>query len=140
MFRQQETYTVKEFMNRHTKVEKVTEKKKTRFTNKTLIPLAALPFAHIKGAFAADPTVAANTIASGQMYDKVISAFNPLVDLIQALSYPIAMIVVLGGSLFIMIGNKEKGFGMMQAAGLGYVLVQLTPLVLKILVDAIGTM
>lgn len=139
MFRKRvETYSISEFMNRgKSEVKKVNSKK---FTEIGVLPLAALPFTHIKSAFAADPTMATNAIASGQMYDKVISAFNPLVDLIQALSYPIAMIVVLGGSLFIMIGNKEKGFGMMQAAGLGYVLVQLTPLVLKILVDAIGTM
>lgn len=138
MFKQrEESYTIKQFMNRQTKAEKVKTTKKTRFSKQALIPLAALPFTHIQSAFAADPTIATTAIASGQMYDKVINAFNPLVDLIQALSYPIAMIVVLGGSLCIMIGSKEKGFGMMQAAGLGYVLVQLTPLVLKILVDAI---
>lgn len=138
MFRKtEETYSISEFLNRGK--NEVKEVKSKKFS-KVLIPLAAAPFTHIKGAFAADPTVATNAIASGDMYNKVIQAFNPLVDLIQALSYPIAMIVVLGGSLFIMIGNKEKGFTMMQAAGLGYVLVQLTPLILKILVDAIGTM
>lgn len=73
---------------------------------------------------------------STQIYDSMVHAFDPLIDIIQALAYPIAMVVVLGGALFIMIGNKEKGFSMMQGAGLGYVLVQLTPMVLNILVSA----
>lgn len=56
--------------------------------------------------------------------------------LTQALATPIAMVVVLGGAIMVMINQKEKGFSMMQTAGLGYVLVQMTPLVLNILVDA----
>lgn len=99
----------------------------------SLIPLAAQSFFEATPAMAAEavPAVAANA-----MYDKMLHAFDPLITLVQALAYPVAMVVVLGGALFIMIGNKEKGFSMMQGAGLGYVLVQMTPLVLNILVEA----
>lgn len=67
---------------------------------------------------------------------KMMSAFNPLIDLIQGLAYPVAMVVVLGGSIFVMIGNSDKGFSMMQKAGLGYLLIMITPMILDVLVDA----
>lgn len=67
---------------------------------------------------------------------KMITAFDPIINLIQAMAYPVAMVVVLGGALFIMVGNKDKGFSMMQTAGLGYVLVMVAPVILNVLVDA----
>lgn len=141
--RKQEVYSIKEFMNRKTEVVELTEKeKKAFFETGVLIPLAVLPFLKVKAAFAAEAmpvTTAASAnaaVTAGAIYDKMLHAFDPLITLIQAIAYPVAMVVVLGGALFIMIGNKEKGFTMMQGAGLGYVLVQLTPLFLKILVEA----
>ncbi|WHY93742.1 hypothetical protein QNK12_09895 [Neobacillus cucumis] len=143
--RKEEVYSVKEFMNRgRFDVEPgLTEKeKKVFFESGVLIPLAVAPFLKAKVIFAneAIPVTAAASanaaVTTSAIYDKMLHAFDPLITLIQAVSYPIAMVVVLGGALFIMIGNKEKGFTMMQGAGLGYVLVQLTPLFLKILVEA----
>jgi len=64
----------------------------------------------------------------------ILHAFDPLIDLIQALAYPIAGVMIAGGCLFIMVGNKEKGMSMLQNAAMGYILVQLTPLFLKLLV------
>lgn len=102
-----------------------------------LIPLAVAPFVVGTRALASEGGQAVVTVANtAGIYERMIHAFDPLIDLIQALAYPVAMIVVLGGALFIMIGNKEKGFAMMQGAGLGYVLVQLMPMVLNILVEA----
>jgi hypothetical protein len=128
MFKKREqVYTVKEFMHRKTG-DKVAE---TGSKPYGLIPLAVAPF--LQGTHAFASTVATNA----DTYDKVVKAFDPLIGLVQALSYPVAMIVVLGGALFVMIGDKSKGFSMMQGAGLGYVLVQLTPLMLDILVSAL---
>lgn len=90
----------------------------------SLIPLAAAPLI---------PTV---THAESNIQTKMMSAFDPLINLIQGLAYPVAMIVVLGGSIFVMIGNSEKGFSMMQKAGLGYLLVMIAPMILDVLVDA----
>jgi len=114
-----EVMSISEFMNR-----KIEEPK--NFHPVSLAPLATAPL------WSATPALAANA----DIYGKMVGAFDPLVSLIQALAYPIAMVVVLGGALFVMIGNKEKGFTMMQSAGLGYVLVQMTPMVLDILVQA----
>ncbi len=91
----------------------------------SLIPLAAAPvLSTIK--------VSAET----SIQAKMMTAFNPLIELIQGMAYPVAMIVVLGGAIFVMIGNSDKGFSMMQKAGLGYVIVMIAPMILNVLVDA----
>ncbi|RDU34703.1 hypothetical protein DRW41_22015 [Neobacillus piezotolerans] len=135
--RKEEVYSIKEFMARKNAPETLTEQEKKAFIESTvLLPLAVTPFLKVKTAFAASAVPVTAAATTGAMYDKMLHAFDPLITLVQALAYPVAMVVVLGGALFIMIGNKEKGFSMMQGAGLGYVLVQMTPLVLNILVEA----
>lgn len=139
--RKEEVYSIKQFMARKTEVIELTEKEKKAFRESTiLIPLAVAPFLKVKAALAATAVPVSAAVATGAMYDKMLHAFDPLITLVQALAYPVAMVVVLGGALFIMIGNKEKGFSMMQGAGLGYVLVQMTPLVLNILVEAMRSL
>jgi hypothetical protein len=125
MFRKTESMTIKEFMERQ-----YTKKVKKLPSELSMIPLAIMPV------LSATPAFAETHRVTDAMYDKMLHAFDPLITLVQALAYPVAMVVVLGGALFVMIGNKEKGFTMMQGAGLGYVLVQMTPLVLNILVEA----
>ncbi|MCO0597351.1 hypothetical protein NGI46_07710 [Peribacillus butanolivorans] len=143
--RKEEVFTIKEFMARkHRNVvasDTFEFKEEVRESIGVLGALSMIPLA-IKPILAATPAIAAGAVpvtavaASSAMYDKMLHAFDPLITLVQALAYPVAMIVVLGGALMIMIGDKPKGFSMMSSAGLGYVLVQLTPLVLNILVDA----
>ena len=118
------TYNFQEFMQRREKESKLA------FATGATLPILMSP--SIVGA---EEAVPANTDG---LYDRTVEAFDPLVVLAQALAYPIASIVVLGGALFIMIGNKEKGFTLMQGAALGYILVQMTPLLLQVLVDAMG--
>ncbi|SFD43663.1 hypothetical protein [Bacillus sp. UNCCL81] len=149
MFRKKETYTIKEFMNRwkEPKVEVVPltewELKKAKeagviagFTLPLLFTGALKSTKVLAASTYSDPAGAVEVAGKVDMYHKMIVAFDPLIGLVQALAYPVCMVVVLGGALFIMIGNKEKGFAMMQGAGLGYVLVQMTPIILNILVDA----
>lgn len=143
MRKKEEVFTIKEFMARkHVKrvdVDAFEFKEEARESFGVLGALSILPLA-TKPLFAAKPALAAGTVTaaatSGAMYNNILHAFDPLITLVQALAYPVAMVVVLGGALFIMIGNREKGFSMMSGAGLGYVLVQMTPLVLNILVEA----
>lgn len=91
----------------------------------SLLPLAAAPFIPIK-VFAEEISVK----------EKMMNAFTPIIDLIQGMAYPVAMVVVLGGAIMVMIGNSEKGFTMMQRAGMGYLLVMIAPMILDVLVDA----
>ncbi|WP_100408429.1 hypothetical protein [Bacillus solitudinis] len=70
----------------------------------------------------------------GAAKDKIIDAFMPLVDMIQALSYPIALVMLTGGALLFMINQKDRGIGLIQNASIGYILVQLMPMMMQLLV------
>lgn len=78
--------------------------------------------------------VPAMAAAGGGMHTKIIHAFDPLVHLIQDLAHPIAAVMIAGGCLYIMTGNREKGMQMMQNAAIGYILVQMAPMMLNLLV------
>jgi hypothetical protein len=107
------------------------------------IPIAALAASRVMaaaltpGAVAAAPEVDAIPAMGGvsaSVHSKIIHAFDPLVNLIQDLAYPIAAVMIAAGSIMIMIGNKEKGMQYLTNAALGYILVQLVPLMLSLLV------
>lgn len=83
--------------------------------------------------------VPAMAAISGTTRETIMHAFDPLINLIQFLSYPIAGVMIAGGCLFIMVGNRENGMKMLQNAALGYILVQLSPLLLKLLVGIGGS-
>jgi len=65
---------------------------------------------------------------------KIMHAFDPLIDLIVSLSYPVAGVMIAGGCLFIMVGNRDRGMQLLQNAAIGYLLMQLSPLMLDLLV------
>lgn len=138
--KKQEVYSIKEFMTgRHNEPKKFEFKEEVRESLGVLGAISLIPLT-TKQFFASTPVFAAESVPvvapTDIMYEKMLHAFDPLIMLVQALAYPVAMVVVLGGAIMVMINQKEKGFGLMQTAGLGYVLVQMTPLVLNILVDA----
>ncbi|MFE8704149.1 hypothetical protein ACFYKX_26635 [Cytobacillus sp. FJAT-54145] len=139
MFKRKESMSIKEFMNRKEKEsmfplvhQDAVDKGMIAGFSLGMVPLI---FPMTKAVPASAHEVVTVT-AQSQMYDKMITAFDPLINLIQGLAYPIAMIVVLGGSILVMMQQREKGYSMIMGAGLGYVLVQMTPMVLDILVDA----
>jgi hypothetical protein len=125
LFKKTETMSIKEFMNREYEI------KNKNMVNKIALS-SILPLAITSPAFAESDL---SNVISSKLYEKVIHAFDPLVVLVQALSYPIGLTVMLGGGLFIMIGNREKGFSLIQQAGMGYILVQMLPLLMDLLVD-----
>lgn len=80
----------------------------------------------------------AGVIADG-VKDKVMHAFDPLIHLVQYLAYPIAGVMIAGGCLMIMVQQREAGMKMLQNAAIGYILVQLSPLLLNLLVGIGGS-
>lgn len=58
---------------------------------------------------------------------------DPLVDIMVALSFPIASVIIVGSCFFFMFDKAEKGFDSIMKAGLGYVLIQVSPLILDVL-------
>jgi hypothetical protein len=91
------------------------------------------PSAFAQNAQAAIPAMSAATKT------KILHAFDPLIDLVQSLSYPIAGVMIACGCLFIMVGNRERGMQMLQNAAIGYILVQLSPMLLELLVGIGGS-
>lgn len=73
------------------------------------------------------------TVTSGDMVAKVTSAFDPLINIMVGLSLPIAGVMLTAGALLIMVGQKEMGYKLLINCGMGYVLVNLTPLGMDIL-------
>lgn len=69
----------------------------------------------------------------GQLYNHIVNAFEPVIFLIKVVSYPIASVVALCGSLFIMVGSQERGFSLISRAGIGYIVVQMIPLFMRLL-------
>lgn len=127
MFRKTESMSVKEFMQRKPLDKKVDWMPIIKIGVAAGVTVLSLTFGDIS--FAAAGTI------NGAVTAKVVNAFSPLVELVKALSYPISLVMMLGGGLFVMIGNSDRGFGMIQKAGLGYVLVQMLPLLMDLLVE-----
>jgi Type IV secretion system pilin len=72
--------------------------------------------------------------ASG-LADKIIGAFDPIIQLVQGVSYPIAFLMICGGFLLIMIGQRSKGLSFIKWAAVGYVGIQFAPAIMQILVS-----
>ncbi len=84
-------------------------------------------------------TIPVNTIPqhTGIIADKSLeilaTALDPVIQILVAISFPIASVIMVGACFFFMLGNSEKAWSMIMNAGLGYVLINLSPLFLQIL-------
>ncbi|MGG1679877.1 hypothetical protein ACIFOT_29785 [Neobacillus sp. NRS-1170] len=78
-------------------------------------------------------TVGASAVVGETATRTLAHALDPLIDILVAISLPVASVVMVGGCFFFMLGNSEKAWSMIQNAGLGYVLIQLSPLFIKML-------
>ncbi|QHZ58577.1 hypothetical protein M655_024710 [Brevibacillus sp. NSP2.1] len=67
--------------------------------------------------------------------DKIIGAFDPIIQLAQGVSYPVAFLMICGGCLLIMVGQRSKGLAMLKWAAVGYVGMQFAPAIMQILVS-----
>lgn len=65
--------------------------------------------------------------------EMLANVLDPVVQILVAISFPIASVIMIGACFFFMFGNSEKAWSMIMNAGLGYVLIQLSPLFLEIL-------
>lgn len=63
----------------------------------------------------------------------IANILDPVIHILVAISLPIASVIMIGSLFWFMFGKSEKAWGMIMNAGLGYVLIQLSPLFLKIL-------
>lgn len=102
-----------------------------------VIAASATPIAPVATPAMPMPTVSPIGDPTGFVADKSLemlaTVLNPVIDILVAISFPIASVIMVGACFFFMIGNSEKAWSMIMNAGLGYVLVQLSPLFLEIL-------
>lgn len=112
------TYNFREFVRREHEM-------KIKAPKYSLIPLAATPLM---------PT----TVFAESSRSQVMEAFSPIIDLIQNLAYPVSLVCVLAGGIFVMIGSQDKGFTMITRSALGYCLVMMLPMFMDILVQAMA--
>jgi len=67
--------------------------------------------------------------------DMILKAFDPLMDVFQAISLPVATLMILGGFLLVIIGQRHKGIQMIKWSSVGYIGVQFVPAIMRILYD-----
>lgn len=108
------TYDFKDFMKREHEMN-------NKVPVVSLIPLATAPF------------VPTSVFAEASIQEKMMTAFDPLLQLIQGAAYPIALSVVLAGAIFVIIGNSDRGFSMISKASMGYVLISVLPMIFDVL-------
>lgn len=134
------TQTIKfgDFMDGSYKAEKKDVNKLTRTLVKAgcMVPLALTPkvaFASgIGDAVGQGTGVVANKITGTSLY-VLAHALDPVTQILIAISLPIASVVMIGGCFFFMFNRPEKAWATIMNAGLGYILIQLSPLFVKIL-------
>jgi hypothetical protein len=66
--------------------------------------------------------------------DVIIKACDPIIDLLQGVSYPVAFIMITGGFLLIMTGQTSRGMHFIKWACLGYLGLQFAPALMKIVI------
>lgn len=96
-----------------------------------MIPLALTTAAH---ANAAESIAASATqVVAGTTLQVLAHALDPLTQILVAISLPVASVVMIGGCFFFMFGQSERAWSTIQNAGLGYLLIQISPLFIKVL-------
>jgi hypothetical protein len=122
-------------------------RKATKIACAAILPLATCGAVGTLGfaitAFASTNAVPVTTqvvVAAGakewmgeQALSTLAHVLDPVVDILVALSFPIASVVIVGSCFLFMFGNSEKAWTGIQNAGLGYVLIQVSPLILNVL-------
>ncbi|MEA0556094.1 hypothetical protein U1P98_18740 [Lysinibacillus irui] len=72
-------------------------------------------------------------IIADKSLEMLATILDPVVQVLVAISFPIASVIMVGACFWFMIGNGEKAWSIIMNAGLGYVLIQMSPLFLDIL-------
>ncbi|ULT55384.1 hypothetical protein L1999_20080 [Neobacillus drentensis] len=135
-------YKVKEKKRRNNRVKKV-----AHLASAAVLPLATCGAVGTLGfamkAFAATTStpvsapvvieVGAKEWMSEHTLSTLAHVLDPLVDIMVALSFPIASVIIVGSCFFFMFGKSEKAWDGIMKAGLGYVLIQVSPLILDVL-------
>lgn len=100
-------------------------------TSIALPALLAKPAA-ASGLEAAVPASASQYIGEKTL-ETIAHALDPLIELMVALSFPVCSVIIVGSCFFFMLGKSERAWSGIQNAGLGYILMQIMPMLLNVL-------
>jgi hypothetical protein len=81
----------------------------------------------------APPEVIQTGVIADKSLEAIANVMEPLINILVAVSFPVASVIMVGACFFFMFGNSEKAWSMIMNAGLGYVLIQMSPLFLNML-------
>ncbi|MEA1855565.1 hypothetical protein U9M49_21110 [Cytobacillus sp. OWB-43] len=129
-----ETMSIGEFLSGDYK-KKEYNRKNSKIINKVGTSIT-IPLILAKPVFAATPTaipVGTTEYLGEKSLEILAHALDPLVDLMVALSFPISSVVVIGSCFFFMLGKSDRAWTGIQNGALGYVLIQIMPMLLKVL-------
>ncbi|MFJ6414991.1 hypothetical protein [Terribacillus saccharophilus] len=122
--------TIGEFMDRKPVVKKNRAKKLAKVAAPVVVPFTFVTHAH------AEESVVANGITShiaDTTLNTLAHALDPVVEILIALSFPVASVMVLANCFYFMFGQGDKAWSRIQGVGLGYCLIRMLPLFLEIL-------
>ncbi|MFG3613076.1 hypothetical protein [Rummeliibacillus stabekisii] len=86
--------------------------------------------------YTAIPTGAVTDHIAGTSLDVLTTIMDPIIDILVALALPLASLMIIGACFFIILGQKEKAYSIMFNSAIGYVLIQMSPMLLNILKTA----
>lgn len=72
-------------------------------------------------------------VIADKSLEMLATILDPVVQVLVAISFPIASVIMITGCFFFMLGNSEKAWSTIMNAGMGYCLIQMSPLFLEIL-------
>lgn len=110
--------SISEFMARDGKTKRVSSYKR-------IVPLAvgAGTFLMPVSAFAAGP----GDYVKDKTMDLVMSFMDPVIEVLQALSYPAGIVGLTWAGIMMMINQRSGSILAVQAVGMGYLMVQVAP-------------
>lgn len=108
--------SVRDFLAQNKTVKEVT--KALPLATATTIPLTYTP-----------------AVSASLIGDRVISAFDPIIQLLQAMAYPLGFLMMTAGCLVIMTGNKSRGIHLIKWAAIGFIGMQFLPGIMQILAE-----
>jgi hypothetical protein len=74
-------------------------------------------------------------VVKESLAEKIMNAFQPIIDLCQGISYPLAFIMVSTGFLLMMVGQTSRGVKMLKWAGIGYIGLMFVPSIMAMLYE-----
>lgn len=96
-------------------------------------PVIEPVIAQIPSAIPVNAVAQPSGVIADKSLEMLATILDPVVQVMVAISFPIASVIMIGACFFFMLGNSERAWSMIMNAGLGYVLIQLSPLFLGIL-------